>query len=126
VEQIELIDLVLAELKNTRQQSVSVRRICIKHNLPYSSELIRAFSETGRDFIRTFGSYGQFLDGIEKETKKTEKARSKKSFTAPKMPRGKPNVVYTKPKRKISLQTLAAVVFIAALMIATLVIYKMT
>lgn len=89
---IEAVDMVLKELGGTEAPSMSVGRILKKHDLICTDETILAIEstllgkslvrpdrkssdgsttytieETGLDFIRTFGSYSEFLTGIEKK-----------------------------------------------------------
>lgn len=103
----KLVDLVLDELVTTMQPSLSLRRILQRHKVDFDDDLIKevddilrskslvdektkdsqgypcyALTETGQDFIRTFGSYSKYLRGLESEQKKVEKARSKKPYVA--------------------------------------------
>lgn len=103
----KLVDLVLDELVTTMQPSLSIRRILQRHKIDFDDDLIKevddilrskslvdekskdshgypsyALTETGQDFIRTFGSYSKYLRGLESEQKKVEKARNKKPYAA--------------------------------------------
>ncbi len=121
---VELVDKVLKELVSTRQPAVSVRRIFKKLKIDYTDDLIHkveqtlnskslviakskdsrgfdcyALTETGQDFIKTFGSYSKYLKGLESEQKKIERARKKKPYNAQKSIKGDPPAPYTPPER---------------------------
>lgn len=120
----ELVDLVLNELVETRQPSISVRRVFRKYKVEYTDELIKeiektlnskslvrdrgkdsagyvcfALSETGEDFVRTFGSYSKYLKGLETEEKKVKRARKKKPYNAQANFKGEPPAPYSPPER---------------------------
>lgn len=124
MEDVRLIDLVLKELNETRHASVSVRRIFKKHKVKYTDELIRdiekllnskslvhdldkdsrgyscyALSVTGQDFIRTFGTYSNYLKGQETENRKVERAKNKKPYNAQKNLKGEIPNAYAPPEK---------------------------
>lgn len=121
---IELVDLVLKELAETHQPSISVRRVFVKYKIGLDKELIYqvesvlrtkslvdeknkdsagytcyALSGTGQDFIKTYGTYSKFLKGIEKERKRAEKAKNKKPYDAMKANSGEPPTAYVPPEK---------------------------
>lgn len=122
--QVELVDIVLNELVHTRQPSTSVRRIFIKHKIDFDDELVSeiealllskslvverekdsagfacyVLTETGQDFLRTFKSYSKFLKGIERESKKVERARKKKPYDANKRANDESPMAYVPPEK---------------------------
>jgi hypothetical protein len=124
VNHVESVDLVLKELVETRHPSVSVRRVFKKHRVKYTDELIKeveqtlnskslvkargedsagytcyALSETGTDFIKSFGSYDKFLKGLETEQIKVERARKKKPYDASKNFKGEAPAPYSPPEK---------------------------
>jgi hypothetical protein len=107
MQRTKMIDAVLRELEETRQPSVSIKRILEKRKIGYSQEHIEevnevlrskslvvqkgtdssgnptyALSETGKDFLRSFGSYSNYLKGLDTESKRVERARKKTSYRA--------------------------------------------
>lgn len=103
----KLVDLVLDELAYTMQPSLSIRRILMKHKVEFNDEVISSIEEvlkskslveqkdndsqgyscfsltvTGQDFIRSFGTYTKYLEGVESENKKVERAKKKKPYKA--------------------------------------------
>ena len=120
----KLVDLVLEELVETMQPSISIRRILKKRNIDFDSEMIKSIEEvlkskslieaqdadsegntsysltvTGQDFLRTFGSYSKFLKGVESENKKVERARKKKPYQASPHRSGDAPAPYTPPEK---------------------------
>lgn len=120
----QLVDLVLNELVVTRQPSTSVRRVFKKHRVEYDDELIKsiektlnskslvtarskdsrgydcyALTETGEDFIKTFGNYSKYLKGLESEQKKVKRAKKKKPYNAQANFKGEPPAPYAPPER---------------------------
>ncbi len=116
------VDVVLQELKATNQSSLSVSRILKNSRIQFTDKLIAsienvltarslviemgrnsagnrsyALAETGQDFIRTFGSYSDFLKGVEKENRKVERARKKKPYMVPNKSRGDTVMTYRPP-----------------------------
>jgi hypothetical protein len=102
-----LVDLVLDELSYSLQPSLSIRRVLLKKKIEFNEQLISSIEDiliskslvekrgvdsqgyarysltgTGHDFIRTFGSYSKFLEGIEDENKKVQRARKKQPYKA--------------------------------------------
>lgn len=122
--QTSLVDIVLNELVHTRQPSTSVRRIFIKHKIDFDDELVSeiealllskslvverekdsagyacyALTETGRDFLKTFGNYTKFLKGIKSESRKVERARNKKPYDANKRANDESPMAYVPPEK---------------------------
>ena len=120
----KLVDLVLEELVETMQPSISIRRILKKRNIDFDSELLGSIEEvlkskslveaqdvdsegytsysltvTGQDFLRTFGSYSKFLKGVASENKKVERARKKKPYQASLHRSGDAPAPYTPPEK---------------------------
>jgi|GEM_PF-2507812 len=107
MQRAKMIDAVLRELEETRQHSVSIKRILEKRKIEYtqsqfdevkeeltSKSLViqkgtdsggnptYSLSETGKDFLRSFGSYANYLKGLQTETKRVERAKKKTSYRA--------------------------------------------
>lgn len=103
----KLVDLVLDELVTTMQPSLSIRRVLNRHKIDFDDDLINevdsilqskslvseqdkdsqgypcySLTNTGQDFLRTFGTYSNYLKGVEVEQKRVEKARQKKPYVA--------------------------------------------
>lgn len=103
----ELVDFVLDELSYSMQPSISIRRVLLNEKIQFNDELLSSIEEiliskslvekkgvdsqgyarysltgTGHDFIRSFGSYSKFLEGIEAENKKVQRAKKKKPYKA--------------------------------------------
>ncbi|MBI1288460.1 MAG: hypothetical protein GC178_12885 [Flavobacteriales bacterium] len=103
----KLVDLMLDELVTTMQPSLSIRRVLNRHKIDFDDDLINeidsilrskslvdekdtdsqgypcySLTNTGQDFIRTFGTYSNYLKGLEVEQKRVEKARNKKPYVA--------------------------------------------
>lgn len=69
------------------------------------SQGFRSFSlsETGRDFMKQFGTYAKYLKGLKKEERKTEKARSKQPYRASNFNSGEAPTPFT-PREKTFLE----------------------
>jgi len=124
VEPHKLVDLILKELMETLQPSISVRRVFEKQGIDYSEELIQeidqilnskslvvekdrdsagyscyAITETGQDFLKTYGSYTKYLKGLESEKKRVERAKKKKPYNAQKDFKGEAPTPYAPPEK---------------------------
>lgn len=124
MDRAKLVDIVLKELVETRHPSVSVRRVFKKHRVDYDEELIReiektlnskslvqvrgndsrgydcfALTETGQDFIKSFGTYSKYLRGLESEEKKVKRAKKKKPYNAHANFKGEAPAPYTPPEK---------------------------
>jgi hypothetical protein len=124
VDRAKLVDVVLKELVETRHPSVSVRRVFKKHRVDYDEELIReiektlnskslvqvrgndsrgydcfALTETGQDFIKSFGTYSKYLKGLESEEKKVKRAKKKKPYNANANFKGEAPTPYSPPEK---------------------------
>jgi predicted TPR repeat methyltransferase len=151
VKQVELVDLVLKELVETHQPSISVRRVFIKHKIGLDEELIDqvesvlrskslvdakshdsagytrfVLSGTGQDFIKTYGTYAKFLKGIEKEKKRIEKAKNKKPYDALKTHSGEPPTAYVAPQKSFMQKNGLGLAILALFIILFYVVAKIT
>ena len=113
MEHANIVDLVLEELVKTDQPSISVRRVYLKNDLPVEKDSIQPIEEileakslvvkvtrdskgfkcyrltdTGQDFLRTYGSYSEYLTGVGKESKQVERVKRKVAYNAKKRTSG--------------------------------------
>ncbi len=147
---IEAVDLVLKELKNTAKPSLKVRRVLKKSKVDYSDDLIAiieniltskslvdemgvdaegynsySLAETGHDFIKTFGTYSRFLKGAAKEDRKTKKARSKVPYKTSRPDSGEPIAAYVPPERDIGF-FIFRIVLLFLLIVFFILVYLLT
>ena len=143
------VDLVIGVLEETDYHSVSVKRILQNQKVDYDdSEILEierliisrslaiykgpdsrgnntyALSETGRDFLKTYGTYQKFLKGIELETKKIDRSRKRKSYQA------KPSVnqpaAYQAPKTRFKPGNIAGIAILIFFLVMFYVIARLT
>ena len=146
-----LVDIVLNELVDTRQPSISVRRVFIKHRIDFDDQLISevesvllskslvvekdkdsagyacyTLTETGRDFLKTFGNYTKFLKGIKSESRKVERARKKKPYDASKRAKDESPVAYVPPERTFLQKNGLGLVLLGLFVILFYIVAKIT
>ncbi len=147
---IEAVDLVLKELKNTSKPSLNLRRVLKKSKVDYSDDLITiiesiltskslvdkmgvdaegsnsySLAETGHDFIKTFGTYSRFLKGAAKEDRKTKKAKSKVPYKTSRPDSGEPIAAYVPPERNIGF-FIFRIVLLFLLIVFFILVYLLT
>jgi hypothetical protein len=147
----KLVDLVLDELVNTRQPSISVRRVFKKHRISYDDSLIKSvevilkskslvsemdkdsagytcysLSITGQDFLKTFGSYSKFLRGIDSETKKIERARKKKPFNPHRSVDGKPPLPFMPEDESYLVKNRVGIAILVVVLILFYIVSRIT
>lgn len=149
--QTNLVDIVLNELVGSRQPSISVRRILLKHKVDFNEQLIAdiesvllskslvvekdkdsagyacyALTETGRDFLKTFGNYSKFLKGIKSESRKVERARKKKPYDAAKTSSDESPMAYVPPEKSFIEKNGIGLMLLALFFILFYIVAKIT
>ncbi|MBL4586552.1 MAG: hypothetical protein JKX84_05800 [Flavobacteriales bacterium] len=144
------IDFILNSLLSTTKPSLDLTRTLRKSNISFSNQIIEtienilkskslvdeignnvndqiqyALSETGRDFLRTFGSYSKFLKGVEKESRKTERAKNKKPYRASGSTDGDPIAIFTPPEKDVRYIAIR-LVFLLIIVVLGILVYKLT
>jgi len=144
------VDLVLHTLESTTQPSLSIKRILKKAKIIHTDELITAIenilnakslvnnmgksqgsntlyalSETGQDFITTFGSYSKFLKGVKKENRKAKRVKNKKPYKASPRLDGEPISVYSPPEKNTRYVAIR-LVFLFVIAILAFLVFKLT
>ncbi len=151
MEQNKLVDFVLQELVETRQPSVSVRRVLEKKGITYNDDTISfvegvlkskslvlevdkdskgyssfSLTETGQDFLRTFGTYSKFLKGIESENKKIERARKKKPYQTHTSGDGKPPLPFVPEDESFFQRNKMGLLILAIVLILFYIVSRLT
>ena len=141
------VDLVLKVLEETDYYSISIKRILQNQKVDYDdSEILEierlimsrslannkgpdsggnntyALSETGRDFLKTYGTYQKFLKGIELETRKIDRSRKRQSYQA--KPSVNQPVAYQAPNSRFNLGKIAGIAVLIFLLFMFYVMAK--
>jgi hypothetical protein len=137
------MDTVLQGLVETTQPSVSVRRIIRKkkiadvseeqiaeievilitkslaHQKGHDSQGFASFSlsETGRDFLKQFGTYDKYLKGLKQEKRKAERAKAKKPYRANTFNKGEAPAPYSPPEKSFLQKNVVGVIILALFLI---------
>jgi hypothetical protein len=151
VEQKKLVDLVLQELVNTMQPSISVRRVLEKHDIDYVNESIESIESvlkskslvdivdkdskgfdcfslntTGQDFLRSYGSYSKFLRGVDAETKRVERAKNKKPYRTQTSGDGKPPLPFVPEDESFLKRNRFGLLILAVVLVLFYIVSKIT
>ena len=151
MEESKLVDLVLDELLATRKVSVSVRRVFKRSEIDYTNELITSIekilisrslvtelgkdsqgfllfvlSVTGHDFLKSYGSYSEYLIGIESESKKVARARKKKPFQTHSSSDGKPPLPFIPKEASFFKKNRTGLLILLVVLILFYIVSKIT
>lgn len=85
-----------------------------------------ALSETGTDFLKSFGTYQKYLKGLETEQKKVERARKKKPYDAAKNFQGEAPAPYSPPEKTYLQRNGLGVILLVFFIILFIIVAKIS